>query len=294
MSFAIFRHPGLLFEEASMAISFQGLVDSFGAEVLGVDLAEPLGAEETAAIWDAFHRYSVLLFRDQKLGPRQHIDFTRAFGPLEIHVQTAFLLPEHPEIYVISNIVEDGRPIGAVDCALSWHSDSSYMAVPSLGSVLHGVEVPPVGADTWFAGMFAPYDALPEAKRRQYGALKAVHSYLRLQQKQFPDRPLTPLQREQAPDIAHPIVRVHPVTGRKSLFLGGAVIAGVEGMPDDEGVGMMRDLLDFATRDDFTYCHKWRPGDVVMWDNRCTLHKGTKYDVDRHRRRMHRTTLAGN
>lgn len=276
-----------------MALSYRPLNDNFGAEVLGLDLSIPPDADTVAAVKAAFQRHSVLLFRGQTIAPEQHVGFTAAFGPLEIHVQTDFLLRGHPEIYVISNIVEDGRAIGAIDCALSWHSDSSYMAVPSLGSVLHGVEVPPVGADTWFAGMFAPFEALPEAKRKQYEPLKAIHSYLRLQQKQFPDRPLTPLQRQQAPDIAQPVVKTHPVTGRKSLFLGGAIISGVEGMPADEGIALIAELLAFATQDEFTYCHKWQAGDVVMWDNRCTLHKGTKYDVERHRRRMHRTTLAG-
>jgi taurine dioxygenase len=276
-----------------MSLSIRPLTDSFGARIEGIDLSKPLDEVVQAEITAAFHRHSVLVFPGQTLTPDEHTAFSRGFGPLEIHVQTMFLLPGHPEIYVISNIVEDGRAIGAIDCALSWHSDSSYMAVPSLGSVLYGVEVPPVGADTWFAGMFAPYEALPEARRREIADLKAVHSYLRLQQKQFPDRPMTAKQREQAPDIAHPIVRTHPVTGRRSLFLGGAVIAGVEGMPADEGIGLVRELLDFATGDAFTYCHKWQAGDVVMWDNRCSLHKGTKYDVDRHRRRMHRTTLAG-
>jgi taurine dioxygenase len=276
-----------------MGLSIRTLNDTFGAELSGVDLSQPLDDTILREIEAAFHRYSVVLIRDQVLTPEQHIEFTRRLGALEVHVQTNFLLPGHPEIFVLSNIREYGRLIGGVDCALSWHSDSSYLAVPSLGSALYGIEVPPVGADTWFAGMSAPYEALPEARRHEIDGLRAVHSYLRLQQKQFPDRPLTEEQRRKAPDVDHPVVRVHPVTGRKSLFLGGDVIAAVPGMAVEEGIALMRELLAFATRDEFTYCHHWRAGDLVMWDNRCTVHRGSKYDTERYRRRMHRTTLAG-
>ena len=276
-----------------MGLSISKLNDTFGAELSGLDLSCPLDDVTLREVVDAYHRYSVLLIRGQTLTPEQHIDFTRRLGALEIHLQTNFLLSGHPEIFVLSNIREYGRLIGGVDCALSWHSDGSYQAIPSDGSALFAIEVPPVGADTWFAGMSAPYEALPEAKRRQIDGLKAVHSYLRLQQKQFPDRPLTEEQLRKAPDIGHPVVRVHPVTGCRSLYLGGEVIAGVEGMAPDEGIALMRELLAFATQEEFTYCHKWQAGDLLMWDNRCTVHRGTRYDTERHRRRMHRTTLAG-
>lgn len=276
-----------------MALGIRKLSETFGAELSGVDLSQPTDVTTIREIETALHHHSVLLIRDQTLTPEQHIAFTGQLGPLEIHVQTNYLLPGHPEIFVLSNIREYGRLIGGVDCALSWHSDSSYLAVPSLGSALYAIEVPPVGAETWFAGMSAPYEALPAAKQRQIDGLRAVHSYLRLQQKQFPDRPLTAEQLRKAPDIDHPVVRVHPATGRKSLFLGGDVIARVHGMPEDEGIALMRELLAFATGDAFTYCHRWQAGDLIMWDNRCTVHRGSKYDTQRYRRRMHRTTLAG-
>jgi len=276
-----------------MALEIRKLTDTFGAEIVGLDLTQPLDAATQARVRGAFLDHGILLFRGQALTPPQHIGFTRGFGDLEIHVQTGYLLPGHPEIFVLSNIKQDGRLIGGVDCALSWHSDSSYLAVPSLGSALYAIQAPPVGADTWFAGMSPAYEALPEAKRRQIDPLKAVHSYLKLQQEQFPERPLTEEQRRKTPPVEHPVVRVHPETGRRSLFLGGSVIAGVPGLPTDEGIALMHELLRFATGDAFTYCHRWQEGDVVMWDNRCTVHRGTKYDTVKHTRRMHRTTLAG-
>ncbi len=265
-----------------MAFDIRKLTDTFGAEILGLDLAQPLDAATQGAVRGAFLQHGILLFRGQRLTPPQHIGFTRGFGDLEIHVQSGYLLPGHPEIFVLSNIKQDGRLIGGVDCALSWHSDSSYLAVPSLGSALYAIEAPPAGADTWFAGMSAPYEALPVDKRR-----------LKLQQEQFPERPLTEEQLRKTPPVEHPVVRVHPETGRRSLYLGGSVIAGVPGLPTDEAIAMMRELLPFATGAEFTYCPRWQAGDVVMWDNRCTVHRGTRYDTVNHRRRMHRTTLAG-
>jgi taurine dioxygenase len=276
-----------------MTLTMNALTETFGAELSGVDLAAPLDDATIGAIRAAFHAHGVVLFRGQVLTPEQHIAFSRRFGPLEIHVQTNYLLAGHPEIFVLSNLRENGRLIGGVDCALSWHSDSSYLAVPSLGSALYAIEAPAVGADTWFAGMSAPYEALPEDKRRAIDGLRAVHSYLRLQQHQFPERPLTEEQLAKTPDVDHPVVRVHPETGRRSLFLGGDVIARVHGIPDEDGRALMRELLTFATGPHFIYRHRWQAGDLVMWDNRCTVHRGTKYDTVNHRRRMHRTTLAG-
>ena len=265
----------------------------FGAEITGIDIGGPLDETDVVRLHEAFFRYSLLIFRDQHLTPTQQIAFTGRFGDLEVHVQSNYHLKGHKEIFVISNLIEDGRLIGGVDCALTWHSDSSYMQVPSKGSMLYAMEVPPVGADTSFAGMYEPCSQLPAALRSAVEGRRAVHSYLRLQVNQFPERPLTAEQRQRAPDIAHPVMPTHPVTGRQSLFLGGDVIAGVEGLPDDEGIDVMREILAFATHPRFVHRHKWAVGDLIFWDNRCSLHQGSKYDTVNHRRRMHRSTIAG-
>jgi len=270
---------------------FEGV--GFGANIVGVDLAAPLDERELLRLKDAFNRYSLLVFQGQRLTPVEHIAFTRRFGEIEVHVQSNYHLRNHPEIFVISNLIEDGRLIGGVDCALTWHSDSSYMKIPSLGSMLYAVEVPPVGADTFFACMYQPFDDLPLALKGQILGRRAVHSYLRLQQHQFPERPLTEEQRRRAPAVAHPIAPIHPVTGRRSLFLGGDVIASVEGMAEEEGLEIMREILEFSTRPEYVYRHRWNAEDLVFWDNRCTLHQGSRYDTVNHRRRMHRSTLAG-
>jgi len=265
----------------------------FGAEIVGIDIAKPLDERDIIKISEAFYRHSVLLFREQNLTAPDQIRFTNRFGDLEIHVQTNYHLKGHPEIFVISNLVEDGRLIGGVDCALTWHSDSSYMKVPSTGSMLYAIEVPPVGANTSFVSTYQPYNELPNALKKQIEGKRATHSYLRLQVHQFPNRPLTEEQKKRAPDVAHPITPTHPVTGRKSLFLGGDVIAGVDGIPENEALDLMREILRISTQPQYVYQHKWAVGDMLFWDNRCTLHQGSKYDTVNHRRRMHRSTIAG-
>lgn len=265
----------------------------FGAEVLGLDAAQPLEERDVVRLHEAFFRHSMLIFRDQRITPQQQIDFTSRFGDLEVHVQSRYHLKGHREIFVISNLIEDGRLIGGVDCALTWHSDSSYMHTPSKGSMLYAIECPPVGADTSFIVTYQPYLDLPAALKNAVEGRRAVHSYLRLQVNQFPERPLTEEQKRMAPDIAHPVMPTHPVTGRKVLFLGGDVIAGVEGLPEQEGIDVMREILAFTTRPEYIYRHKWAVGDLVFWDNRCSLHQGSRYDTVNHRRRMHRSTIAG-
>ncbi len=282
---------------ASVSASFEcvPLDGPFGAEIRGVDLSEPINPETFDAIRHAFHLHGVVLFRDQDLTPAQHIAFSRRFGALEEHVQTEFLLPGHPEIFIVSNKTADGRPVGATNCALSWHSDHSYHALPSLGSLFYAREVPAVGGDTLFAEMYTPYEALGAARRAALDGLLAVHDYRRLVTVQFPHR--LPFIGEAAfarvPPVAHPVVRTHPVTRRKSLFLGGEVISHTlrDGQQDSRDI--VGELLAWATRDAFVYRHKWRAGDMVFWDNRCTMHRAGGYDDGTHGRLMHRTTLLG-
>jgi hypothetical protein len=155
----------------------------FGAEVRGVDLSRPLDAETFEAVRHAFHLHGVLLFRDQSLTPAQHVAFSQGFGALEEHVQTQFLLDGHRDVFIVSNVDVDGKPLGARNCALSWHSDHSYHAVPSLGSLFYGVVVPEVGGDTWFAEMYRPYEELPATTKARLEGLSAVHDYRRLVQR---------------------------------------------------------------------------------------------------------------
>ncbi len=284
-----------------MPISTKPLTASdFVVEVAGVDLSEPQDAETIAELRTALGKHSVLVFREQSLTSEQQIEFTRHFGDLEIHLVRQYLMPEHPEIIVLSNVGADGVKPTANGGAY-WHSDISYRAKPPLGSLLYGIEVPPEGGNTLFADMYGAYDTLPDDVKRKVEGRKAVHSYLeRFKAMRSIDRShkgedkfeLDEEQKKSFAPVLHPIVRTHPESGRKALFVNDGFTIGIDGMGDDEGKALLRDLNVHATREPLVYSHAWRPGDVVFWDNRSTMHCATSYDPA-YTRTMHRTTIQG-
>lgn len=280
-----------------MSMQVRPLSPRFGAEVSGIDLAN-LDSESFARVRDVFHDSQVVVFRDQHLTPEQHIAFSRGFGDLEIHISTEYLLPQHPEILVLSNRQENGRHIGLVEGGSDWHSDLSYIAKPSLGSLLYALEVPEEGGDTEWADMYAAYDTLPADIKRRIEGLRGIHSFDRRRNprvripKQHKDDGGKSYDRS-PPDALHPLARVHPVTGRKALFVSKRFIIGIEGMDDAEAQPLLDLLFEHQIRREFIYHHKWRLGDLLFWDNRCTIHLacgGIKPPGIRH---MHRTTVAG-
>jgi taurine dioxygenase len=269
-----------------------------GAEVIGLDLADGASGADIARIRKALANRGVLVFRDQaKLTPAQHVAFSRNFGPLEIHVQHAFHHREHPEILIVSNVVEDGKPIGLTDAGRYWHSDLSYVAEPSLGSLLHARELPDEGGDTLFANMVAAYEALPETTRRRIDGLEAEHSYEarnKIQQAKYGDlRPaLSEEQRAKVRPVVHPVVRVHPESGRKALFVNEGFTTRIIGIPEDESRALLEELFAASVEERFIYRHRWQPNDLVFWDNRQTMHLATPFPAQ-YRRRLNRTTIRG-
>jgi len=268
-----------------------------GAEVLGLDLSRPLGDADFARLHRAHLDHHVVVFRDQRITPRQHIDFSRRFGPLQIHVLKNFQLADHPEILVVSNIKDaSGQPIGLGDAGHFWHSDLSYKERPSLGSLLHAQELPGEGGDTLFADQHAAYDALPAALRRVIGPLRAEHSYLAKYEElraRNPWRPaLTPAQIAEVAPAVHPVVRTHPETGRRALFVNEHFTTRIVGLPEDESRALLAELFAAAIRPELVYRHVWRPHDLVFWDNRSVQHlaAGTP---DSERRKLYRTTVEG-
>ncbi|MET0543381.1 MAG: TauD/TfdA family dioxygenase [Variovorax sp.] len=265
-----------------------------GIEVEGIDLREPVADEEFARIRAALNTHSLLLFRGQTINEGQHVAFSRRFGTLLGHVLTQFLKKEHPEVYVLSNVREQGAPIGNHKEGWNWHSDLSYKTEPSLGALLYALEVPPVEGDTWFGSMHAAWDALDAETQRKIRPLRATHSYATYYGKAFADRnPLSDEQKAAVPDVSHPLVRTHPETGRLSLYVGEDVVKQIEGLPAAEGQALLARLNQHATSPEFAYRHKWRAGDLLVWDNRSTMHRATPYDDVAYRRVMHRTTVAG-
>lgn len=260
-----------------------------GAEVVGVDLARPLDDDAFARVRRAHLDHAVVVFRDQHLSPEQQIAFSRRFGELHIHFLTHYLMPGHPEILVLTNLRKDGRPIGIEDAGRYWHSDVSYEEAPPLGSLLYAVEIPPVGGDTLFASMYAAYDALDEATKGRIAGLRARHRY-GLDRRA---RHATDEQRAKLQDVSHPVVRTHPETGRKALYVNRGFTYAIEGVPEEEGAGLLARLLDHVEDPRFQYRHVWRPHDLVFWDNRCAMHHATPYDPA-YTRHMWRTTVKGN
>jgi taurine dioxygenase len=278
-----------------MGIRLRPLADTVGAEVTGVDLNEAVDDATFAAIRAAWLRHAVLLFRGQHaLTPERHIEFSRRFGTLEIFTLRQFTHKDHPELFVISNLNDDeGKPIGAQVSPI-WHSDSQFLEEPSMGSLLLAKEVPKVGADTLFASTVSVYDALPEATKRRIDGMRVSHSRIRAYPLTYPNRPpLTEEEKARTPDVIHPLVRTHPETGRKALYIGRSTAPEIVGLAKEESDALIDELMAFATAPRFVYRHEWRVGDLVFWDNRASIHCATPYDAARERRLMLRTTISG-
>ncbi|ALM86295.1 TauD/TfdA family dioxygenase [Bordetella sp. N] len=272
----------------------RSLHPGFGIEVLDLDLADPASDVAVDQLVQDLERHSLILVRGQALNNQRHVDISRRFGSLMTHVLKQFLTTGLPEIYVLSNVAENGKPIGNHKEGWNWHSDLSYVAEPSMGSLLYSVEVPPEGADTLFASMHLAYEGLPPATQARIRDLTATHSYAGYYGKAFADRtPLSDEQKARTPDVVHPVVRTHPVTGRLSLYVGQDIVKQIDGLPKAEGDALLAELNQHAISDAFVYRHQWRQGDLVIWDNRCTMHCATPYDDHKYRRVMHRTTVAG-
>jgi taurine dioxygenase len=267
-----------------------------GAEVLGLDLSQPVSAEDFARLHRAHLDHHVLVFRDQNITPAQQVAFSRRFGPLQIHVLRQFQLPLEPEVLVISNIRENGQPIGLGDAGHFWHSDLSYKETPSLGSMLHAQELPEEGGDTLFANQHTAWEQLPDYLKRAVAGLKAEHSYLARYadlQKRNPWRPnLTQAQIDEVKPVVHPVVRTHPETGHKALFVSEHFTTRIVGLPEDESRALLDELFDHSTRPEHIYRHRWQPQDMVFWDNRSLMHLAAGCPENQ-RRKLYRTTIEG-
>jgi len=269
-----------------------------GAEI-GFDLAQDIDDPTFREIERIFHDNIVVVFRGQQLTNERHIEFSSRFGELEVHIVKKYLLAGFPQILLISNVRnEAGEHIGLADAGFTWHTDTSYRRRPSRCSLLYAKEVPyrdgePLG-DTVFANTIAAYEALPKSMKQRIDGLKAIHRYSARRRVADSPRPkLTAEQLAETPDIAHPIVRTHPHTGRKSLYVTAGECAGIEGMPEDEAVDLIAELDAHCVRPEFLYRHKWQVGDLLMWDNATSMHLAICDYALPQRRLMHRTTVIG-
>jgi taurine dioxygenase len=270
---------------------------AIGADILGADLSRDLDATAFEAIAAAFNERSVVCIRDQVLTEEQLIAFAKRFGAVEIIFLTHYAHPRYPEIMLVSNIQENGRNIGHVDAGRVWHTDMSYTATPPRATLLYAIEVPEedgrVLGDTLFASAVAAYNDLPEATKRKLEGLRAVHRVAGRRKKTGTGKEDNPL-RDRQPDVIHPVVRTHPATGRKAIYVSEGECVGILGMEDAEALPLLEYLARRIIRKDYQYRHKWRKGDVLIWDNPAVQHIALRdYEWPRHRRLMHRITVGG-
>jgi taurine dioxygenase len=280
------------------ALTVRSLHPALGAEVRGVDFRAPIDPATFAQIHRAWMQHLVLVFPEQRVSDPEHVAFTRLFGEPEIFHQKIIRSARVPEIFRVSNVDDDGvlmppehPTVQQVSLAQHWHTDSSYRAVPCTGALLHGVEVSRTGGETQFINMYLVYESLPESLRRQVERRKARHNFGNLHTLR-PLKPLTEEEKAAMPPVWQPMVRIHPVTRRRSLYISPIYNDEVEGLAPDASGRLIEDLTEFAAQDRFVYRHRWETDDVLLWDNRCTMHAVTPHDP-RERRVMHRTTIVG-
>ena len=280
-----------------MPLEIKPLSPALGAEIAGVDLRDELSAATVAAIIDAWHEHLVLLFRNQDLSEDDQIRFARHFGALQKRTRPPEAINEYghtkyPELtMLVSNIRDNGKLIGSLpDGEMHFHSDQCYLEKPAAGTFLYAIEVPSQGGDTLFLNMYKAYETLPADIKARIDGRKALNAYLY-------DSTTRAVNGSKVDFTAHPhyvqpIVRTHPATKRKALYVNRLMTFTVEGMDEDDGSALLNTLFDHMERDQFIYAHHWRVGDLVLWDNRCTLHARTDFS-DKERRMLRRYVVLG-
>ncbi|MDO6692992.1 TauD/TfdA family dioxygenase [Aliiglaciecola sp. 3_MG-2023] len=278
----------------SEELTIEHLKGDFGAQIVDVDL-QSADQETLGKVVAAFHQHGAILLRNQTMEPDDLMRFINAFGEPELHTQTKFCLPNYPHIFKISNMLgEKGEPIGAHNDGLGWHTDYSYKEEPVMCTMLYAVTVPDEGGDTLLADQVAAYEDLSEEKKAQLDPLKIHHSLVHfIQNREFNSYEITDELRRENPDVIHPMIRVHPADGRKALWVSTGTVKHILGMEDDEAMALVDELVEYITQPKYVYAHKWQKGDVLMWDNRCTLHTGTVYDDKKYQRMAHRLWVKG-
>lgn len=280
---------------ATWPFEFTPLHPQFGAEIKGIGLDEAVSDAVFPMIYDAFLRYQLILFRDVDLPPAIQVALARRFGKVQVHVMNQYHgYADHPEIYVLSNLDEDGRPNGRHPDkgTLFWHTDGSWRPTPGLATMMYSERVPEAGGHTEFASTYEAYDLLSSEMKVRLAGLNAIHNLDFSRTRRHGEDPMTEEQKRKVPPVPHPIVRQHPETGRPSLFLGDHAET-IEGMDYQEGRDLIEQLMTTSITDDMIYSHKWQPRECAIWDNRCTLHRATGFDTAKHIRVMRRCTTLG-
>jgi taurine dioxygenase len=280
--------------ELDTPIGVRPLTPTLGAEITGVDLSREVPPALFRAIYRAFLAHQVLLFPPHDLPPAMQVAFARQFGEVQVHVMAMYHADGHPELYRLSNLDADGRPNGKHPDkgTLAWHTDGSWRRVTGQATIIYGEVVPETGGETHFCDMYGAYERLSPAWKKRLVGLRAVHNLDFSRTRRHGTDLMTDAQKKEAPPVEQPIVRRHPETGRLCLYLGDHAES-IVGLPYEEGRAMIEELNALAVHPDLTYEHRWQPRQLLLWDNRCVMHKATPYDPATQRRVVRRCTVLG-
>ena len=278
----------------SWPFTVRALTPSLGAEISAVDLSHEVSEELFRAVYRAFLRYQVLLFPPQELPPARQVALARRFGEVQIHVMNQYHADGFPELYRLSNLDEHGKPSGRHPDkgTLAWHTDGSWQRVTGQATIIYGEVMPEQGGETHFCDMYGAYERLDAGWKARIAGLRAVHNLDFSRNRRHGEDPLTEEQRRARPPVDHPVVRTHPETGRKCLYLGDHAES-IVGMTYDEGRALIEELNALAVHPDLTYEHRWKARELLIWENRCVMHRATPYDAATHRRVIRRATVLG-
>ena len=281
-----------------MDFEVRPLKPNIGAEIRGVDLSKPLSKETIAKIRKVWVDHVIAVFPNQKVNDDQHIEFSKRLGELEMINMSALQVEGRPEIYEATNldadnnIMVDDHPVLTINRGnQKWHSDSSFKQIPAMASMLNAYIVPEKGGETEFANIAAAYDGLDQTTKDCCESLIAIHDFY-WSRRDINEKAFSQEERDAIPPVRHPLIRMHPETGRKAIYVGSHTRE-IEGWDIEKSRALIDNLIDHCTQEKFTYRHKWNVGDMVLWDNRSALHRGMAFDDQKVKRRLHRTTVAG-
>jgi taurine dioxygenase len=274
-------------KENPSTVSVRQLSPALGAEIMGVDLRNPISNELKQKFLDVWHQHLVILLRNQTLDEDAQVRFAGTFGTPAKNTSGRTFSARHPSVMLVSNIREDGKPIGALpDGEMHFHTDQCHQATPAKATMLYAIEIPSKGGDTLFSNAYAAYETLPDEIKQRIAGRRAFNAYTT-------DTTLRSTNYDDAKSSYwHPVVRTHPATGRKALYVNRLMTREIEGLPREESDAILEKLFDHQEEPRFVYGHVWRPGDILMWDNRCTLHARTDFSAGE-RRLLRRVTILG-
>jgi len=263
-------------------IQIKPFIAPLGAEVIGLDCGKKIETDFFTTLHSAFLKFGILVFRDQRISPDQLVVFSKLWGKTKKHILVQYLKSGYPELLLISNKTgPDGKPLGIEDAGRYWHTDVSYEKKPPLASLLYALEVPKFGGDTLFASQYRSYDLIPDELKERLRSLDALHqfNYEEIQSKSGSKRePLTKEQKNRLKGAVHPVVKTHPETGRKVLYVNPGFTKKLLGVDQENSDILLNVLFGYAVQTEVIYQHNWRKGDLIIWDNRCLMHRATPYD----------------